>query len=92
MPAESVIRGLKGAIDFYYYKGIPCARKWPRIPMSSRTPASMASAALFGEIVQLYGLLDGSTLTFYQLAAQDQTRSARDLMVSGVLGGLHQHT
>lgn len=29
MPSEHIITALKGVIDFYWWKGLPVARKWP---------------------------------------------------------------
>ena len=90
LPSLEIISTLKGTLDFYYWKGIPCVRKWPVIPMSSRTPASLASAQLFGEIVQGWALTGGEVKALYQEAAADQPRTGRDLYVSGVLGHLHE--
>lgn len=91
LPHISIIRGLKGILDFYYWKGIPCVRKWPVIPPSSRSPASMRSARLFGAIVAAYSLLGAVLKELFALDAADQTRTARDLFVSAVLGHLHDH-
>jgi len=90
LPSLEVIDTLKGTLDFYLWKGIPVVRKWPYIPMSSRTPASLASAQLFGQIVQGWALTGGEPRAAYQEAAADQPRTARDLYVSGVLGHLHE--
>jgi len=90
LPALEVILGLKGVLDFYYWRGIPCVRKWPVIPPSSRTPASLASAALFGEIIRGYALLGPTVKALFQEAAADQPRTARDIYVSAVLGRLHE--
>lgn len=90
LPSLEVIGILRGKLDYYYWKGIPCVRKWPFIPMSSRTPASLASAQLFGQIVQGWALVGGEVKTLYIEAAADQPRTGRDLYVSGVLGHLHE--
>lgn len=90
LPSLEIIDTLKGTLDYYYWKGVPCVRKWPVIPMASRTPASLASAQLFGEIVQAWALVGAEPKDAYQDAAADQNRTARDLMVSGVLGRLHE--
>lgn len=42
MPDTAIISGLKGTVDFYYYKGIPVARAWPRSPGKQRAPAVAA--------------------------------------------------
>lgn len=30
MPARNIISLFRGQVDFYYWKGLPCARRWPR--------------------------------------------------------------
>lgn len=50
LPADPVIFALRGKIDFYYWRGIPVARKWPRGKDRRFTPANIASAALFGQL------------------------------------------
>ena len=90
LPSLEIINTLKGTLDFYYWKGIPCVRKWPVIPMSSRTQASLDSARLFGLIVQGWALVGGAAKALYIEAAKDQPRTGRDLYVSGVLGGQHE--
>ena len=92
LPSLEVIDTLKGTLDYYYWKGIPCCRKWPKIPISSRTPASLASAQLFGDIVQGWALTCAEEKAAYAEAAADQPRTARDLYVSGVLGHLHERS
>lgn len=92
LPSLEVIDTLKGTLDYYYWRGIPCCRKWPVIPMSSRTPASLASAQLFGAIVQGWALVGAEPKAAYTEAAADQNRTGRDLMVSGVLGRLHERS
>lgn len=32
LPNLNIIRHFKGAVDFYLWKDIPCARKWPHYP------------------------------------------------------------
>ena len=32
LPHMDIIDGLKGNIDFYVHRGIPCARTWPKSP------------------------------------------------------------
>lgn len=90
LPSLEVINTLKGTLDYYYWKGIPCVRKWPHIPYSSRTQASLDSAHLFGQIVQGWALVGAEVKAWYQESAADQPRTARDLYVSGVLGGQHE--
>lgn len=90
LPSPEIIRGLRGILDFYVWKGLNCVRKWPHIPPASRTPASMASAATFGAIVKGYSLLGGALKTLFARDAADQDRTGRDLYMSAVLGHLHE--
>ena len=92
LPHQTIIKGFKGTLDFYYWKGVPCVRKWPVIPMSSRSPASLAQAQIFGQIVSAWSLVGGVPKDWYNLAAADQPRTGRDLYVTGVFGHLHEHS
>lgn len=90
LPSLDIIRGFKGVIDFYLWRGLPCARKWPRRAPGRRTEAEIASSALFGIITSNYRLLAPLVLAAFQEAAKDQPRTARDLYISAVYGHLHE--
>ncbi|TEU08463.1 MAG: hypothetical protein E3J25_11965 [Anaerolineales bacterium] len=90
LPSIKIIRGLKGILDFYVWKGLPCVRAWPRYRPAKQTAASLAAALVFGAIVKSYGLLGDLPLEAYRNDALDQTRTARDIMVTGVYGNLHE--
>lgn len=90
LPPLAVIVSLKGVLDFYYWKGIPCVRKWPRIPPAHRTQASLQSAALFGAVIKGYDLLGATLKIFFNEDADDQPRTARDIYISATLGHLHE--
>lgn len=90
LPAESIIRGFKGILDFYLWRGLPCVRAWPRYRPARQTDASKAAALLFGAIIKAYSLLGDVPLEAYRADAADHNRTARDIMVSGVYGNLHE--
>ncbi|GAI68055.1 unnamed protein product, partial [marine sediment metagenome] len=90
LPSLEIIRGLKGIIDFYLWKGLPCARAWPHRPHTHRTEAEIASALFFGAVVKSYSLLGDLPLAAYRQDAAGQPRSARDVFVSGIFGNLHE--
>lgn len=46
------IYGLKGILDFYFWKGIPVVRKWPVTTPSKLTPNTRAQWSVFGYITQ----------------------------------------
>lgn len=92
LPHEQVIKSLKGTLDFYYWRGVPCVRKWPVIPMSSRTPASLESADIFGDIAQAWALVAGNVKAYFQEDSEDQPRTARDIYMTATYGHLHEHS
>ncbi|MBA7633510.1 hypothetical protein ES703_41078 [subsurface metagenome] len=92
LPSIDIIRGFKGTLDFYLWRGLPCVRKWPHSRGKRRTAAEIASANLFGAIIKAYSLLGEGALQAYRESALDNPRTARDIYVSGVLGHLHERT
>lgn len=42
-----MIRGFRGSLDFYYWRGVPVVRKWPVRLKYPYTPAQAASRAAF---------------------------------------------
>lgn len=92
LPSLEVIGALKGVLDYYYWKGIPCVRKWPHTPMSHRTQASLDSAQLFGQIAQGWALVGGWVKDLYNQMAEGTPRTGRDLYMAGVHGHLHTHS
>ncbi len=90
LPSLEIIRGLKGILDFYVWRGLPCVRAWPKYRPARQTAASLAAALVFGAIVKSYSLLGNVPLEAYREDALDQPRTARDIMVTGVYGNLHE--
>lgn len=41
----------KGEVDLYYWKGIPCARKWPKTPVQPNSPAQRATYRAFADMM-----------------------------------------
>ncbi len=54
MLGKKQIDGFKGKLDFYYYMGLPIARRWPRSQGNSQTPASVAQIPKFIYCSQLF--------------------------------------
>jgi len=92
LPGLDVIKGFKGTIDFALWRGLPYARSWPRTPRHHLTPATLAAAALFGEILKSYHLLADTLYEAFQEDAADQPRIPRDIFMSAVYGKLHEAT
>jgi hypothetical protein len=52
MPAQAIVDSLAGTVDFYLWRGIACARKWPRCSTIPRTTGEQLAAAEFAYINQ----------------------------------------
>lgn len=52
LPDARTIVEAKGVVDFYYWKGIPCARKWPRKASYERSAAEQAGSARFTTVAK----------------------------------------
>lgn len=48
LPAEPLIIALRGKLDYYLWRGIPCCRTWPRAPRGPRSPAVQVTYTAFG--------------------------------------------
>jgi len=62
VPPRGIVLGLKGIVDFYSWKGIPVARRWPRKPSQPRSAAVQAQYADFRAITQGYKTMDVSVV------------------------------
>ncbi len=65
-PPAQVILDAKGHIDFYQYRGIWCARAWPRTPTLPRSQAVQASASLFARAAYDIANMDPSLRPYYR--------------------------
>lgn len=88
LPEQAIIDGFKGAIDFYVYKGIPCARKWPHWKPRQPTPAERANQEAFAYINKLAGSLPKATIDAFKAMAQGTPLTWKDLLVRGYMRGL----
>jgi len=91
LPSLDIIHGLAGVIDYYLWKGIPIARKWPVNPKSHHSAATIAAAETFGDISHAFGLMGPTVLAAYTEDAADQTRTPRDIYMAAKFGNLHTH-
>ncbi len=47
LPPEEIIKGLRGILDFYYCRGIPCVRRWPKKSKPTQTQALTCNQVRF---------------------------------------------
>lgn len=88
LPDLKRIKGMKGTIDFYIHKGVPCARQWPKKPRQPRSPASQASAARFGYAAHLLATPPPLLKLFGTMAAADGPTTWKDALLLAYFGHL----
>lgn len=82
-----VISGFKGVIDFYYYMGIPCARRWPRSPGHKRAPLVEAQWSAFSYATKTWHLLPPYVQEAYILTAHGTDFSGYELFIKSFITG-----
>ena len=87
MIAEKVISGMKGVVDYYYYMGVSCARKWPRSPGHKRAPQVEAGWPIFTEAVHLWSKLSEDMREPYRVMSSGSGLSDRDLFMRAYMSG-----
>jgi hypothetical protein len=87
MPQQEVIDGFKGSVDFYEWKGIPVARRWPRSPGHNRVAAVQAQWAAFSEAQSAWSTLDPDVIAAYNAMAVGTDYTGRDMMTVGYIAG-----
>lgn len=88
LPNQGIIDGFKGVVDFYMWKGIPCARMWPHWPPREPTPREKANQDLFAYAVHLYNILPLEVIQAYRRMAVGTKYTCRDLFIRSFLRGL----
>jgi len=87
MPHEGIISGFRGVIDFYYCRGIACARKWPVKPKYTRSPAVKESWPIFAKAASLWNELSPEIRRAYEAMAQASGLSGRDMFTRSYMAG-----
>lgn len=91
LPGRKIIDGFKGTIDFYYYMGIACARKWPRSQGKSQTPDSIAQWPTFTYCSRLWMELSEDVRESYRALARDSGLHGKDWFTRGYLTGIYRY-
>lgn len=87
LPAQYIIDGLRGTVDFYCYKGKFVARRWPRSPGKNRTTPVLAGSDRFTYIQQMGKELPKDIIEDYQRMASGTPYVWRDWMTRLFLAG-----
>lgn len=91
MLGEKVISGFRHKLDFYYYMGIPCARRWPKSPGKRRSPAVMAGWAPFAYAAGEWNNLSPEVRRAYEELATGSGLSGRDMFTRSYMKGLFRN-
>lgn len=66
MPDRSVIVAMRGKVDYYYWKGIPVARAWPKVGNQPNTTAQVQNRQAFAAAAKVTGAVPGHTQRIYE--------------------------
>jgi hypothetical protein len=89
MPDRTTIDGLKGTLDFYVHRGIPCVRSWPRWQLKVRSPAVQATAANFAAVASVLKLACPEVIAAAKWMATGTLLTWKDVYTSILLGGTY---
>lgn len=81
LPETAIISGYKGTLDFYYWRGIPTCRAWPRSPGHQRAAAVKAQWPIFTAAAREWPLLSKFVQDAYRKMASGSTLSGRDMAI-----------
>lgn len=90
MPQQAIIDGMKGLIDYYYWKGVAVARRWPRYFARTPSPQEAVNQADFAYINKLYSTLPAIVLQGLIDHAKGTTQVPKDYLVRAYLKGLFE--
>ncbi|MBA7708580.1 hypothetical protein ES703_117482 [subsurface metagenome] len=91
MLGEKQIDGFKGNIDFYYYMGIACSRRWPKNQGKSQTPKSVAQQPMFTYVQKLWQEVSPVVQEAYNTLAPESALHKRDWFMRGYYGLLYRY-
>lgn len=91
MPHEGIINGFKGVVDFYYWMGIPVARRWPRSPQAPRSEPVRAQWPAWTTAAREWLHLSPYVQEAYNSLSVGTGMCGRDLQVKGYISGLYRY-
>lgn len=88
LPEQAIIDGFKGDIDFYLWKGVPCARKWPVYRPRSPYPGEAVNQGAFAYINRLWAQLPVQIQDLYRAMAVGTPLTGKDIFVMAYMKGI----
>lgn len=77
--SQVAVDTLAGCVDFYYWKGIVVARKWPRWPVRVPHPEEKSVQTIFGYATQMWKWLPEYLKQSYREMAVSSPVTGRDI-------------
>lgn len=90
LPPTNTIMGLKGVLDFYTWRGIPCVRSWPSPPKLPRAPLVQQQTALMADYVARLKYIDPKFVDDARTFTSGTNWSWRDMTIRAAWGHLVQ--
>ena len=87
LPSQAIISALKGTVDFYLWKGLPCARAWPHWPKRVPYPTEKAAQDRFAYAAKAWALLPEYLKEMYRQMVAGTDFTARDMFTRLYLTG-----
>lgn len=87
MPNQAIIDGFKGVIDFYLWRGLPCARKWPVWRKRKPTPREKAAQDAFAEAMRATKTMPEYIIDQYRRMAEGTRWRWQDIFLRAYLTG-----
>lgn len=91
LPEMHVIKGMKGAVDFYEWKGLAVARSWPRKAVPTQTTAELETWNFFRLVTQSYKDLDPIFIEALNSMVANTSQRNFDLYQSGQYGQQYEY-
>lgn len=88
IPEQTIISMFRGLIDFYLWKGIPCARRWPRSPGKRRSPLLTPAIQRLAYASWLYAIATPPITQAYQSISSNTGLSNKDYWVRAYSKGI----
>ena len=87
MPQQAIVDAFKGTVDFYYYRGTPCARMWPTWHKRLPYPNEQANQNVFTYAARSWLELPEYVKLLFQDMAAGIGLNRRDLFMRCYLNG-----
>ncbi len=88
LPSTAIIDGFKGSVDFYLWKGLACARRWPRWHARTPTDAERASQVDLAYAARACGALSPHMKAQWRQLATGTRFTWREMFVRAYIRGL----